>query len=164
MASFKCFTVLLAAMMVLFVSRTESRGLFSHMAIRNAHPEDKPMFTPPMSQSPSAEASVGMEQTVPELLPTSQRQVMSNDIFSYGTELNDFLKELERYVAIAGRPRFGRSTDTQMKEELTQADKVDSEKTPKSLLKTLSAVPELHIIIKLCRTHSACVVPKVSTK
>lgn len=154
MASFKC-AILLAVILLATGSHSQIRrsGLFSHLSIRNAHPEDKAVFTPPPQTS--SEMSVGMEQTVPELLPTSQRQI-SNDLFSgYGTELNDFLKELERYVAIAGRPRFGRSTDAQVK-ELNQ-DKVDSTKQQTKL----SEVPELQITIKICHGHSVCVVPRI---
>ena len=146
--------------LVLLVVQTESKRrnkFFDSLAIRNAHPEDKLPFTPP-TQNGNAEQLVGMEQTVPEQLPTSQRQV-SNQLF-FGTELNDFLKELERYVAIAGRPRFGRSTETQMKEELQS--KVDIKATPAAKEnKPLPSLPELQISIRICHGNKVCLFTRV---
>ena len=163
MAIFKSSCIYLTIVLVLLVSNSRARrtSLFNRLAIRNAHPEDK--VPPP--QVGSAELVVGMEQTVPEMLPTSQRQT-SDDLFSFGTELNDFLKELERYVAIAGRPRFGRSTDTQMKEDIkTLKSTQDSSIIAKSN-QVMSSLPELHIVIKLCHGQGQghlCVFPKMFT-
>lgn len=99
-----------------------------------------------------------MEQTAPELLPTSERQT-SNEMLTFGTDLNDFLRELERYVAIAGRPRFGRSTDTQTNQDNAAANKSLEPKTADAAKEpaTISSLPELHITIKLCHGNKVCI-------